>query len=395
METQKKIEISTLADNLDQIIIDQKTIYLVGTAHISQSSVDLVAKTIGEVSPDSVVVELCQSRFDSVKNPERWKSMDLFEVIRTGKTYVLMAQLMLSSFQRRLGDKLNVKPGAEMLEAIKLAESNNHQVILGDRDVTVTLRRTWGSLSFWSCMKLFASALAGIFDKSEVSSDEIERLKSSDALEEAMKEFSEALPEVRSSLIDERDLYLAAKIRSAPGDKIVAVVGAGHVPGIKRHIGESINLAQLEIIPKPSKIYKSLMLVVPALLLFFVVYGFFSGGLDKSFEVVGIWSLVTGATAALGATLALAHPLSILAAFVAAPVTTVHPLLASGWVAGLVEAWLRKPKVSDFESVADDLSSLKGLWKNRISRILLVVALTNLVGSLGMFLALKIAADSL
>ncbi len=210
-----------------------------------------------------------------------------------------------------------------------------------------------------------------------------------------MREFSEALPEVRSTLIDERDQYLAEKIRNAPGNTIVAVVGAGHVPGILKWIEKPIDLAALETLPKPSIILRLILFAIPALLLFFIIYGFYTGGFSKSFEVLGIWSLATGTTAALGAAIALAHPLSILAAFFAAPITTIHPLIASGWVSGLVEAWLRKPRVVDFETIAVDLSHFKGLWKNRISRVLLVVALTNLIGSLGMFLALKLAADTL
>lgn len=389
------VVVNRLKENLDEIKIADKRILLVGTAHISQSSVDLVSSTIENYKPDTVAVELCQPRLESIRDPERWKNTDLFEIIRKGKAYVLMAQLLLSSFQKRLGDKLNIRPGAEMIEAIEAAGKINASLVLADRDVSVTLRRTWGSLGFWSTAKLFASAFTGMFSKQEINEEDIEKLKSSDALDEAMREFSEALPEVRATLIDERDQYLAEKIRSAPGNTIVAVVGAGHVPGILKWLEQPIDLAKLESLPPPSRVLRAILAAIPALLAFFIVYGFFVGGFSKSFEVMGIWSLVTGVTAALGAALALAHPLSILAAFVAAPITTIHPLIASGWVSGLVEAWLRKPLVSDFETIASDLSSFHGLWKNRISRVLLVVALTNLVGSLGMFIALKLAADTL
>lgn len=395
MATENNIIITKLQDNLDEIRIGDKRILLVGTAHISQHSVDLVAATIEANKPDSVAVELCHPRLESIRDPERWKNTDLFEIIRKGKAYVLMAQLMLSSFQKRLGDKLNVRPGAEMIEAIEAAERQGATLILADRDVSITLRRTWGSLGFWSTMKLFGSALSGLFIKHEISEEDIEKLKSSDALDEAMREFSEALPEVRSTLIDERDQYLAEKIRTSPGNTIVAVVGAGHVPGILKWIEKPIDLEALKTLPKPSMVVRTILLAVPALLVFFLVYGFYVGGFSKSFEILGIWSLVTGATAALGAAIALAHPLAIAAAFIAAPITTIHPLIASGWVSGLVEAWLRKPRVSDFETIAADLSKVSGLWKNRISRVLLVVALTNLVGSIGAFIALKLAADVL
>lgn len=387
--------INRIAENVDEIVIGEKRIVLVGTAHISQASVDLVESTIESIKPDSVAVELCKPRLESIKDPERWKNTDLFEIIRKGKAYVLMAQLMLASFQKRLGDKLNVRPGAEMLGAIAAAEKQNATLVLADRDVAVTLRRTWGAMGFWSATKLFGAAFTGLFTKQEISEEEIERLKSSDALNEAMKEFSQALPEVRATLIDERDQYLAEKIRSAPGKSVVAVVGAGHVPGILSWIEKPIDVAALEALPRPSRFLQLFLGAIPLVLVFFIVYGFFVGGVSKSFEVMWIWIIVTGLTAAFGAAIAFAHPLAVLAAFVSAPITTVHPLLASGWVAGLIEAWLRKPRVSDFETIADDLSEFSGLWKNRISRVLLVVALTNLVGSLGTFLALKLAADVL
>ena len=241
--TSPTVTITNLQENLDEIIIGEKRIILVGTAHISQSSVDLVASTIEANKPDTVAVELCKPRLESISDPDRWKNTDLFEIIRKGKAYVLMAQLMLSSFQKRLGDKLNVRPGAEMVEAINAAQRSGACLVLADRDVTVTLKRTWGSLGFWSTLKLFGSAFSGLFTKHEISEEDIEKLKSSDALDEAMREFSEALPEVRSTLIDERDQYLTEKIRTAPGNTVVAVVGAGHVPGILKWIEKPIDLA--------------------------------------------------------------------------------------------------------------------------------------------------------
>ena len=232
MATENPITITNLQENLDEIRIGDKRILLVGTAHISQSSVDLVSSTIEDNKPDTVAVELCQPRLESIQDPERWKNTDLFEIIRKGKAYVLMAQLMLSSFQKRLGDKLNIRPGAEMIEAIEAAKKSGATLVLADRDVSVTLRRTWGSLGFWSTMKLFGSAFAGIFTKHEINEEDIEKLKSSDALNEAMREFSEALPEVRSTLIDERDQYLAEKIRSSPGNTVVAVVTVNYIKSL-------------------------------------------------------------------------------------------------------------------------------------------------------------------
>ncbi len=388
-------EISTYQDNVDLISLGDKKIYLVGTAHVSESSKELVKRTIEEVKPDSIAVELCDSRFQSLKNPDRWKNMDILSVIKKGKVYVLMAQLMLASFQKRLGDKLHTKPGAEMMEAVTLAEDSKVAVILADRDVTVTLKRTWAAIGVWSMIKLFWSGLVGTINEQDFDKDEIERLKSSDALDELMSEFSKELPEVRSTLIDERDQYLSAKIAEAPGTVVVAVVGAGHVPGIKNWIGKEINLTKLEELPPPGVFWRLVGWIIPAIVIGLMIYGFFQSGANTSMNMAISWILVTGISAALGSAVCLAHPLTIISAFVAAPITTLHPLLASGWVAGLVEALIRKPRVSDLETIMDDLGTMKGLWKNRVSKILLITALTNLFGTIGALVGMKIIASAL
>ncbi len=379
-------EISKLKDNVDLIRLDDKEIYLVGTAHVSHSSVDLVAETLRDVKPDTVAVELCASRFQSLRDPERWKKMDIVTVIRTGKSYVLMAQLLIAGYQKRIAKELGIKPGAEMLKALDLADELKLPTVLADRDIKTTLRRSWSSLGLWSVLKLFGMALVGSMNAKKIGEKEIERLKTADALDEAMREFSEILPTVRQTLIDERDQYLAAKVQEAPGKRIVAIVGAGHVPGMKRWFGEKIDLSNLETIPPPKLSTKIMTWGIPLLIIGMIVFGFFHSGSATSVNMVLAWIAITAVTAGFGALLALAHPFSIISAAVTAPVTTLHPLLASGWFAGLAEAMLRKPTVGDFEDIGEDIATFRGLYRNRISRVLLVIALTNLMGSIGTFI---------
>ena len=379
--TNKSFE--SIRQNVDLVTLDDKLIYLVGTAHISQSSADLAEEVIREHKPDAVAVELCQSRFSALTNPERWKETNILQVIRQGRVYVLMAQLLISAFQKKLGKELHIQPGAEMMRAVKIAQETGAQTVLADRDIKTTLKRTWGSLGFWSSAKLIVSMLAHVFGNEKIEAAEVERLKTVDALEELTREFSEKLPGVRTALIDERDQYLAAKIQDAPGRKVAAIVGAGHIPGIKKWLGERVDIEELETIPASRSIGAYISWVIIALLAGFVAYGFRDAGFSALLQMARAWIIVTGAFAAFGAALAFAHPLTVLASFCAAPLTTIHPVLASGWVAGIVEAWIRKPRVSDFETISDDIITLRGVLRNRISRILLVVISTNVFGSIG------------
>ncbi len=377
--------------NVDILNLNGREVIIVGTAHVSKSSVELVSKIIQEKKPDTVAVELCESRYNSLKDPNRWRNMDLYSVIKEGKAYVLMAQLALAAFQKKLGDKLEVKPGAEMMEAIKQAENTGAKIALADRDIKTTLKRTWGALGFWSMCKVVVSMFLGVFSDEKFDEADIERLKSSDALEELMQDFTKELPDVRRALIDERDEYLAAKIATCGGNRVVAVVGAGHVPGIKRNIEKDIDIAKLEVIPPTKLITKLIGWAIPLLIVALIVYGFISGGSEEGWSKVWTWAWVTSSTAAIGSIISLAHPLSILAAAISAPITTVHPALASGWFAGLAEAWIRKPRVSDLENVLD-IKGVSDFWKNRVTKVLLIIALTNLTGSLGAFLAMYLMA---
>jgi pheromone shutdown-related protein TraB len=377
----------SLPERVSHVKVDDKDVYLVGTAHLSQESVQDVRTTIEQVRPETICVELCKSRHQAITQADTWSKMDIFKVIREKKAVFLLAQLIMTSFYRRLGEKLHIQPGAEMLEGIRLAEETKARLVLADRDIEITLKRVWGYLGFWSKLKLAMQLTMGIFIQDEIDADTIEVLKQKDQLEGIMAEFADKFPEIKRRLIDERDTYLAQKIRSAPGKTVVAVVGAGHVKGILGEIQQEHDLTELTRLPPKSIWPKIVGWGVPLLIFALLVYGF-TKGTAHGFGNIYIWILVTGGLSAVGAALAMAHPLTILSAFLAAPITTLHPLIAAGWVAGLVQAFIKRPKVSDLEDLPNAISTLKGFWTNPVTRILLVVALANLGSMLGSYVGL-------
>ncbi|RMF98922.1 MAG: TraB/GumN family protein [Gammaproteobacteria bacterium] len=377
------LQFNEIEPNVDLVEVDGRRFYLVGTAHVSDASARLVERVIRDVRPDTVCVELCDSRYETITNPERWKETDLYSVIRSGRAYVLMAQLALAAYQRKLAEEFRIRPGEEMHRAIAAAKEVGAEIALVDREIRTTLKRAWARAGFFSLLRMAWSALLGVFAAEKISAEEIEKLKGSDELTLMLEEFSGALPGVKEALIDERDRYLAAKIRQAPGQTVVAVVGAGHVPGIRRCFDQPIDIAELETLPPPRRGLRLLGWAVPLALFLLVAAGFVFSGRETGEQMILAWVLANGVAAAAGTLLALAHPLTILAAFLAAPLTSLNPTIAAGWVCGLVEAWVRKPRVRDLERVAEDLSSVTGIWRNRVTRILLVVVLANLGSSIG------------
>ena len=375
----------TYSGNVHEILIDEKQILLIGTAHISQSSVDEVNDVIEQEKPDTVCIELCASRHQAMMDKDQWKNMDIFKVVREGKSFLLFANLIMTAFQKRLGSQLGVKPGAEMLAAAQASERVNSELLLADRDVKITLQRTWRGMPFWGRMKVLSQLLASLFIREEISKEEIEKLKESDALSEAMQILADRSPEMKRILIDERDQFMAEKIRQAPGKRIVAVVGAGHVKGLTGELEREHNLAELETLPPPGKLGIWLKWGIPTLIVGLIGYGFFAVDTDVSIEMIQRWFLINGTLSAIGTAIAFGHPITIATAFVAAPFTSLNPAVAAGWIAGLVEAFLRKPQVRDFENLADDITHLRGFWQNNITRILLVVMFANLGSAIGTF----------
>lgn len=381
------MEFENLPESVTVVEEGGKRFFLVGTAHVSKESVEDVRRTIELVRPESICVELCPARHQAMTRRDDWKKMDIYKVIKDGKAVFLLIQLVLQAFYRKIGDKLGVQPGAEMMEGVRLAGETGATLVLADRDVQITLKRVWGFLGFWKKFQLLSQMLTSIFVDEDVDKELIEDLKKKDQLAAIMGTFGENFPQIKERLIDERDIYLAQKIRKAPGENIVAVVGAGHVEGMQRHFGEEIDLAPLEELPPPSKWSGFWKWGLPGFFVVLLVAGFFRGGASTSLDAISIWVLVTGIGAALGSLAALGHPLTILSSFLAAPITTLHPLIAAGWVAGLVQAWVKKPTVSDLEDLPMSVMTVKGFWVNPVSRILLVVIFANLGATIGVFVS--------
>ena len=378
---------------------------LVGTAHVSRESIDEVNRIIREETPDLICVELDQGRYASMTEKSSWENLNMVKAIREGKGFLLMANLVLAGFQRRMGAELGVKPGEEMKAALETAEELGIPHALCDREVQTTFRRAWATCGFWNKNKLLATLIASAFTTEKLSAQEIENLKSRSELDGMMNELAEYLPEVKETLIDERDEYLAAKIWSSAAEqlagrtagqpkRIVAVVGAGHMMGIKAHIekiaaGEkTADTSNLETIPPRGSIVKALPFLIPLVILGLIVFGFLRGGADMTFSMLRIYILWNGSLAALGALIALAHPLAILVAFIAAPITTFTPFLGVGMFAGVIQVVLKKPRVSDAQTLLDDVGSLKGFYRNRITRSLLVFFLTQMGGAAGTFITI-------
>ncbi|WP_449240465.1 TraB/GumN family protein [Desulfoscipio gibsoniae] len=376
---------STDSDNVHRIELSGREIILIGTAHVSPKSVDEVKEVIQSEKPDTVCVELCQPRYQSITDADRWKNTDIFKIIKDGKALLLLVNLMLSSYQKRLAQQFGVQPGQEMIQGITSADEVGASLCLADREIHTTMLRLWRSVSFWGKMKLLFQIILSMFDKEEISEEELEKIKSQDMLTAALNELSRVSPKFKSVLIDERDQYLAEKIKTASGNKIVAVLGAGHVPGIKKELHHDHDLTQLSLVAPAPIINKIIGWGIPLVIMAIIISTFSvdrSAGIDQLLS----WVLWHGTLSALGALIAFGHPLSVLTALVAAPITSLNPMLAAGWFAGLTEAFIRKPNVQDFETISEDICSLKGFWRNKVTHVLLVVVLANIGSSLGTYI---------
>ena len=373
-----------------------KEIKLIGTAHVSRESIEEVKRIINEEKPGIVCVELDQVRYDAINQTGNWEKLDLSKVFRERKGFLLIANLVLSSFQRRLGNELGVKPGEEMKVALDTAKELGIPYGLCDREVHTTLRRAWAKCSLWSKSKLLASLLASAFTTEKLSEEEIENLKNRNELDGMMSELADYLPGVKATLIDERDRYLAAKIWSSSvslntmqNNKAIAVVGAGHLDGIKRCLerlasgGEDADVSELETVPPPGLLSKAARFIIPAAIIALIAAGFFRGGTELGLEMIRDWIIFNGAPAALGALIALAHPFAIIVSFLGAPLTTLIPFIGVGLFSGLVQAAFRKPRVIDVQNMMSDVTGIKGIYRNRITRALLVFFLSSLGSSIG------------
>lgn len=385
--------ITEKSDTITKVEAGGREFIIIGTAHVSRESAQEAVDTIIAEKPDNVCVEIDASRYNSLKAGNSWENLDIFRIIKKGQGFLLLANLALSSFQRKIGQALDIKPGEEMKMAVETAEAQGIPFTFADRDIQITLKRAWAKTGFWGKNKLLASLIGAVFSREKISGSDIENMKKRSELDSMMGELADYLPSVKEVLIDERDRYLASSIYNASGKKIIAVVGAGHVPGILRSMeslekGEDLFIGKSVEIPPPGLLSKIIPWIIPAAVLALVTAGFFRSGVDKSFSMIIWWVLINGSLSALGALVALAHPLTVLVAFVAAPVTSMNPTIGVGMFTGLFEAIVRKPRVVDLENLHEDIGSFRGFMRNRVTHILIVFFLSSVGSSVGTFIAL-------
>ena len=377
------------SDNVTVLKDGDKTYYLIGTAHVSDESAREVREVIDAVQPDAVCVELCEARYRSLIDKDRWKKLDIFKVIKEGKTLFLLASLAISAYQRRLGAQLGVEPGAELLAAVKQAEKVGARVELVDRDINVTLRRTWGNLGFWKKLTLLGAIMESLFTrKQDVGAADIEQLKEKAHLSEMLAEFAKALPDVKVPLIDERDRYLMSGIEAVDEKKIVAVVGAAHIPGMVENFNKAVDRDAISESPPKSVFWKLAKYIIPIAILALFVVGYQKHAEEGLVEMLTAWVLPNSVFCAIMTAVAGGKLASVLISFVASPITSLNPAIGAGMVVGLAEAWFRKPTVEDAERINEDVQSLRGFYRNPFTRVLLVAFAATLGSALGAWIGL-------
>lgn len=378
---------------IERVVRDGVEYLLLGTAHVSKSSVDAVNFLLESETFDAIAIELDPARHEAMRDPEAWKKLDLFQVIKSDRVGIVAANLALGAYQRRLAEQIGIEPGAEMLAASDGAQRRNLPLLLIDRDVGLTLARVRAGLGFWGGVKLSSGMLAGLWTDESVGQDDIEKLKQGDILQATFSEFAVESPGLYRALIGERDEFMAARLRQetlqAGLRKVLVVIGAGHLAGLKRALSEIQDapeavLAPLSAKPKPSLWPKLIGWGFMAVLLGGMLFGFWRG-FDVGRELLLIYLGLTAGGTLLGALLALSHPLSAVSAALCAPLTVLHPLISSGMVSASVELWLRKPTVADFEALRTDLKTTSGWWRNRVAHTLLIFVLTNFGTMIGVW----------
>ncbi|OIJ18148.1 conjugal transfer protein TraB [Anaerobacillus alkalidiazotrophicus] len=369
-------------ENITRIHLEGKEFILIGTAHVSKQSAQQVKQVIETEKPDVVCVELDEQRYQSIIEGSKWKDMDIFRVIKEKKATLLLMNLVISSFQKRVAKQFGIKPGQEMIQGIESAKEVGAKLVLADRNIQITFSRIWHQIGLWGKAKLLMQMISSIFSNESISEEELEKLKSEDMLNSMLDDFTKTFPKLKVPLIDERDQFLAKKIKDAPGKKVVAVLGAAHVPGIKKEMNKNQDLEAISKLPPKSKVPRFIAWAIPLLIIGIIAYTFWANP-TAGFQQTVSWILWNGTFSAIGAAIAFGHPLAILTAFVIAPLSSLNPLMAAGWFSGIVQAYFRRPSVGDFETLSEDVYTVKGFWGNKVTRILLIVVLTNLGSTIG------------
>ena len=385
-------------ENQEEIVklvqLNKSEVTLVGTAHVSKLSVEMVEEKIGTGDYDCIAVELCAPRLENITNQAWWKNLDIYQVFKKKKAGLLLINLALTAYQKRLAERIGVEAGKEMIRAVELAREKGIRLEVIDRNISTTLHRLVTEVSFWQKFKIVGGLIAGVFVGEEISEEQVEDLKRGDMLHAVVSEFGEELPEIKRVLIDERDEYMVGRLSQISEDfhapkKILALVGAGHLIGMMPNLKSPPDAAHLEELdrkPPPSKLGLYIGWGICVLILSMFVVGFKQSP-ELGGQLVITWILLNGGLCALGTLIAFGHPVSIIAAFFAAPLTSLNPTIGAGMVVGLVESYMRKPKVSDFETLRDDITHYSMWWKNRVARLLLIFFLSSFGSMIGTYAA--------
>lgn len=375
-----------MVNDVTKLNYDGKEIILIATAHVSQESVDLVKRVINEEQPDSICIELDDKRFENIQNPKAWENTDIIQVIKSKRVGFLLANLLLSSYQKKIASKLNVNVGGEMLQGIHSAEETGATLVLADRDIQTTFMRIWRQLTFTGKCKLIFSLIFTFDEDDSIDEDNLQEIFEGDLLESMLADIHKKFPTIGDVLITERDQFLAEKIKNAPGEKVVAILGAAHVPGVSKQIYQKVDLEAINTVPPKKSSSKVIGWGISLIIIGLLIYAF-CVNIETGLRQLSVWVLWNSGLSALFTLLALGHPLSILTSFVMAPITSANPLLACGWFAGLVQAHIQKPTVQDAQNIQTDILSFKGFFRNKLLKVLLVVIMSNIGSAIGTFVA--------
>ncbi len=375
-------------EHITRVQYQDKELILIATAHVSKASAELVKEVIDREHPDSICVELDEDRYNNIKNPKAWSDTDLVQVIKEKKVGFMLANLVLGSYQRKLAKQLDTNVGQEMIQGIQSAEETGANLVLADRSIQTTFMRIWRKMTLKEKFDLLLNLFFALDDEeeNEITDEEISNLLQKDMLEAAMANMKEEFPKIGDILLCERDQHLANKIKNAPGRKVVAVLGGAHVAGVKEEIFKEQNMQEISTVPPAGKAGKIIGWAIPIAIVALIAYGF-TQGMETGLQQITSWILWNGTLAALFTAIMLGHPLSVLTAFVVAPISSLNPMLACGWFAGLMEAHIRKPKVEDISNISNDIFSIRGLFHNRFLRTLLIVIMANIGSSIGTVIA--------
>jgi pheromone shutdown-related protein TraB len=385
---------------LHELSLGHTQITVLGTAHVSRTSADTVEQMLDTGIYDAVAIELCPSRYNALIDPDSLARMNLFQVLKEGKVPMVSASLALGAFQQRMADQFGIRPGEEMRRAIDMGKQHELPVLLIDREVGITLKRIYRNVPWWQRLTLFSGLLASVLSREEIPEEEIERLKEGDVLESAFTQFAEREKHLYLPLIAERDRYMAARIleeiQLTEHRHVLVVIGAGHLKGMVEQLLEQFKdqaqtppseiVNELDATPQGSPFWR----IFPWLIVVAILSGFVIGFMrspDLGWTLVRDWVVINGSLSALGALIAGGHVLTVLTAFVAAPITSLNPTIGAGMVAGGAELFLRKPTVGDFDRLRTDTTSLSGWWKNRVARLFLVFILSSLGSAIGTYVA--------